>query len=233
MLRQFVGLSSVCVRPTLKDGEIGKELKRGHCLTIVKGCPEGERSKSFRRTTQEQRVDLSFSPHQVRVTVGCQQYHYDTKRDGSLKQDAPTEHLKAVILADKFKDKMKTIFFQNEMEQEGAPDSYKSPEPTNKKPKEPSTFDRILALQDSSDDESPSDSSESKAPAPETISPLSSDDATIESMNSTIRCKVGENMVYLGDSFYHKKTVWEIVGIFPDSYVGNFFVFRHKEDFGI
>ena len=47
MLRQFIGLPSVCgsteLRPTLKDGKTGKELRRGHCLTVIKGCPNEDR----------------------------------------------------------------------------------------------------------------------------------------------------------------------------------------------
>ena len=243
MLRQFVGLPAVYgsteIKPTLKDGSMGKELKRGHCLTIVKGCAPEDRPKQFKRMSNEQRVDLHFSPHQVRVTVGCQTYRYDTKADGSLKVPPPTDHLESTLLQTKHEETTNTVFNQDvlvdshEMPDPDDEEEYHSP-PKDKliKNKEPSTFDKILAMDnDTSDTSSFSSVSVRPKEKSDLVSPLSEDDASIESMNTVVRCQVGKQMIYLGDSFFYDNTVYEISGIFPPGNRKPIYVLQHKEDF--
>ena len=237
MLRQFVGLPSVCgsteIKPTLKDGPMGKELKCGHCLSIIKGCAPEDRPSKFKRTSTEQRVDLSFSPHQVRVTVGSQRYRYDTLRDGTLKVEPPTDHLKAVLHGVPYKETTKTVLNPEEAEESESgesPSHFESPKATIAQiPKQPSTFDKILAMSDTSDT---SESELSDSPKTSDVSsPPTGDEASIDSMNSLIRLNVGDHMIYLGDSFCLDKTVFEVIGIFEPGHHDFPHVFRHKEDF--
>ena len=171
--------------------------------------------------------------------MGCQTYRYDTKRDGSLKVPPPTEHLKAVLLAQQYQENTDTVLNQHDESSppstpepddndEESCDPWKTPTPDPKKaPKEPSTFDKILAMDDTS-------SSTSSSPCPrvldanqksDIVSPLSVDECSLESMNTLIKIQVGSNTVYIGDSFVHQKTVYEIHGIFPPPLSRRHFMF--------
>ena len=103
VLRQIFGPSATYGsserRPTLADGPQGLTLKRGHQLTVVRGQPpntDTEESK-FKRRCTEQRIDVTFSPYNVRVTACFERFVYNINDDGSLRDPAPCENLQAIL----------------------------------------------------------------------------------------------------------------------------------------
>ena len=116
LLRQFLGIAAVYgsteARPTLTEGDSAQQLKRGHTLTVVRGQEESESPQEFKRRSKQQRIDFIFSPHQVRVTVAFEKYHYDTLRsNGSLKHAAPTPHLQGILTGTGYKDPPDTVLY--------------------------------------------------------------------------------------------------------------------------
>ena len=103
IVRNFLGFAAVYgsseVRPTLKDGTAGVTLKRGHFLTVIRGSKE---KPEFKRRCLDQRIDIVFSPFQVKVSVNFERYRYDKSRGGKFKVDPPTDHLESVLLAKPF-----------------------------------------------------------------------------------------------------------------------------------
>ena len=90
-------------RPTLQDGPQGLLLKRGHNLNVVAGtAPQGQANEErpFKRRSYENRVDFTFSPYNVRLTVGYQRYVYHLKQDGELRTTPPCPNLKRMLEGD-------------------------------------------------------------------------------------------------------------------------------------
>ena len=127
LLRQFLSLGAVYgspeIKPTLAESKHGHSLKIGHALTLVQGSNNENASPPFKRRSKEQRVDISFSPTQVRVTVLYCRYRYDTFRsNGALKHEPPTPHLQALLRRQKYDERPDTVF---------CPKSKSSPSPSS------------------------------------------------------------------------------------------------------
>ena len=86
-------------RPTLKDGSDGLVIKRGQNMTVVAPSPQDSQTteRPFKRRTYEPRVDFTFSPYSVRLTVGYQRFNYAIKKDGSMEESPPCPNLKRLL----------------------------------------------------------------------------------------------------------------------------------------
>ena len=172
ILRQFLGLGGVYgspeTRPTLAESKHGHTLKRGHSLTLVQASKQDDETP-FKRRSKQQRVDLMFSPTQVRVTVAYSRYTFDTFRStGRLKHDPPTPHLQAILSKQKYNERPDTVFCPKRnsspghssssggpSEISGGPDSLDASDKDRKPPANDDTFHKILemSMNDSEDDE--------------------------------------------------------------------------------
>ena len=87
-------------RPTLSDGPQGLTLKRGHHLTVVRGKEPSESddgNSKFKRRCTEQRMDVTFSPYNVRITACYERYVYNLNDDGSLRDPSPCVNLDRIL----------------------------------------------------------------------------------------------------------------------------------------
>ena len=85
-------------RPTLKDGPNGIPLRDGHNLAVVaSSVPQNSEERPFKMRTVEPRVDFTFSPYNVRLTVGYQRYRYSLKSDGGLEENPPCPNLSRLL----------------------------------------------------------------------------------------------------------------------------------------
>ena len=100
IVRRFLGIGAVygsCEnRPTLKHGEDGLKLKRGHFLTYVNATNDSE-GPPFKKRSSSQRIDLSFSSYNVRLTIAFQRYRFDVSRSGELRTKPESEHLTCLL----------------------------------------------------------------------------------------------------------------------------------------
>ena len=102
LLRSIFGPSSTYgsseKRPNLSDGSTGTTLKRGHHLSVISGhVNDNAEDEKFKRRSKEQRVDLCFSPFNVRVTVGYERYVYSLRACGSLKRPSHCPTLNTIL----------------------------------------------------------------------------------------------------------------------------------------
>ena len=101
ILRRLVGLSAVygsCeARPTLKHGDAGISLKRGHFLSFINTSTDHV-EEPFKKRSCRQRVDVSFSNFQVQLTVAFERYRYDMTRSGILRTTPELKHLTSLLM---------------------------------------------------------------------------------------------------------------------------------------
>ena len=227
LLRRLLGIGSVYGstehRPTLGDGKHGRQLKRGHFLTVVKGKDEQEQDPHepvFKRRTLDQRVDLTFSPYSVKVTVGFERYRFDQDRKGNLKSTPPTSHLKSVLTCTPYKPD-EECEDESSLSEESEQSSNESQDEERAKKgddKSVSTFDRILnASLETTSSQDTNNSSDRK----------DDDDLSLHTHTSTVRFRFDTFDIYSGDQFHFDGTVYEIVCLFiPSSEVR--FIIREK-----
>ena len=191
MLRRLLGIASVYgsteSKPTLVDGKAGRTLKRGHTLTVVKGNAPEELSPQ-----KIQRVDLSFSPFAVKVTVAYEHYIYDCSRGGILVRPPPTKHLHCLLTCTPYVNE------EDDSETESSSESSEDEPETPKAPNQvasPNTIQKILNSVPSKDDSE-------------------EDDFSIHPHHDTIQFNFGETTIYQGDQFFKDGTVYEMVCLF-------------------
>ena len=218
ILRHLLGIASVYGssehRPTLADGKHGRPLKRGHFLTVVKGKEKDDvEDHTFKRRSMSQRVDLCFSPYQVKVTVGFERYRYDHDHKGRLKSTPPTRHLQAVLACSAYEPEAELDSCSVSDESSESNESEHHRKEKAEDDKSVSTFDRILnGSLDSSEDSTPSNSSKKKK-----TEDNSDDELSLHSHSDNVRFRFGDVDIYQGDQFHLDGTVYEIVGLFLPS----------------
>ena len=151
ILRRLVGLSAVygsCeARPTLKHGDAGISLKRGHFLSFINASTDPV-EEPFKKRSCRQRVDVSFSNFQVQLTVAFERYRYDMTRSGILRTTPESKHLTSLLMVTPYD-----------------PDDFDGLMPPASKP---------VAVDNINDNDSTDDSSEfSDSPNSTTLSPVS------------------------------------------------------------
>ena len=215
ILRRFLGLSAVygsCeARPTLKHGEDGLTLKRGHFVTFINGSGERE-EPPFKKRTQRQRIDMTFGALQCKVVVSFQRYRYDVARDGSLRTPPDSQHLTCLLQARPYKR-----------------DNF-----TGVMPPRPLIKDAESVVMESSDSEEECRNDE----APPKVTPPKeivhgSPSLTPMSKNHSFYASnqpVDDSLISLGDQFYLEGSVYQVVTKIPanDRILS---VLRDKEDY--
>ena len=207
ILRSLLGIGAVYgsseARPTLGDGKAGRPLKRGHFLTVVKGGePQDGPPNKLQRRTLKQRVDLSFSPFAVKVTVSFERYHYDSKKDGTIINAPPTEHFKSLLTCTPYaNDDVDSDTDESESTDGSIQDSRQG----NGMQGSPDTFNKILQMTSSEEDNNGEDNN------------AEDDNLSLHTHNSTVFFRFEDHDVYQGDQFFMNSNVYEIVALFrPD-----------------
>ena len=203
-IRNMLGFAAVYgsskVRPTLQDGDAGVTLKRGHFMTVIKGS---QTACEFKRRCYEQRIDVVFSPFQVRVTANFQRFRYDRSRSGQFRTTPPTDHLDCVLRAKEY----------------DADDILFRPFPV---PEDECTAESTPGTKSSTDS---SDPTVYESPTTSGIPPsnLAFQDATPLSTDSS-DCPVSQ-----GDEYEHDGTKFVVSMIFPKT-TTKLYVLRHQEE---